>query len=242
MNRAFYPSVLITLTLAACGGGGGSSDGMAPASEAASVTAATSTSVTPATATDTPATTAVADAPVPTSVQPVPTNIASGATVSLQCGQTYYGTLELNGKSNVTVNTTGTCGPANITPGKAVTGWTQYQGNIYSAPIDFTPVQVSVAGKPVDAAHWPNRPQIWATDPASVPNSDLAGANLVYLANQSVIQSQTISGNAVSASTKFYVEGKLWMLDNPGEWAVSNGRIYLWAPDGQSPEGRAWAA
>jgi parallel beta-helix repeat protein len=32
------------------------------------------------------------------------------------------------------------------------------------------------------------------------------------------------------------------MLDVAGEWAVSNGRLYMWAPDGLSPEGRVWAA
>ena len=32
------------------------------------------------------------------------------------------------------------------------------------------------------------------------------------------------------------------MLDSAGEWAVKDGRLYLWAPDGLSPEGRAWAS
>ncbi|MDB5763031.1 MAG: right-handed parallel beta-helix repeat-containing protein, partial [Herminiimonas sp.] len=230
MKSIAYPSVLFSLLLAACGGGGGTT----PASGLTSMTLAETTVV--STAAEAPA------SATPASVLPIPAGIADGATVSLQCGQTYYGTLELNGKSNVTVNTAGTCGKAAITPGKSITGWTQYQGNIYSAPIDFTPVQVSVADSPVDAAHWPNRPQIWATDPASIPNGDLAGATLVYLENQSVIKSESITDNAINTSKPFYVEGKLWMLDNPGEWAVSNGRIYLWAPDGQSPEGRAWAA
>jgi parallel beta-helix repeat protein len=32
------------------------------------------------------------------------------------------------------------------------------------------------------------------------------------------------------------------MLDSPGEWAAVDDRLYLWAPDGQSPEGRrVWA-
>jgi parallel beta-helix repeat protein len=181
-------------------------------------------------------------APVPTTVLPIPTNIANGATVSLQCGQTYQGTLELNGKSNITVSTNGTCGKASITPGRAISGWTKYQGNIYSAPIGFAPVQVSVAGKPVDAAHWPNQPQMWANNTASIPNSDLTGATLVYLENQSVVLTQLLTSNSASTSKPFYVEGKLWMLDSPGEWAVSNDRLYLWAADGQSPEGRVWAA
>jgi parallel beta-helix repeat protein len=47
---------------------------------------------------------------------PLPTNIASGSTVSLQCGQVYRGTLDLSNKSNVTVNVAGTCGKPTIIP------------------------------------------------------------------------------------------------------------------------------
>lgn len=75
-----------------------------------------------------------------------------------------------------------------------------------------------------------------------MPSSDLAGATLVYRENDSVITSQPLKDNSVATSLPFYVEGKLWMLDTPGEWAVSNGRLYVWAPDGLSPEGRVWAA
>jgi parallel beta-helix repeat protein len=171
---------------------------------------------------------------------PLPANIANGATVSLQCGTIYQGPLELNGKSNVTVQTVGNCGKAGISPGRAITGWARYSGNIYSAPISFTPQQVAINGSAVSAAHWPNQP--WATSTAGMPAGDLNGATLVVLANQSVIQSQTITGNSVAPGKQFYVEGKLWMLDSPGEWAVQDGRLYMWAPDGQSPEGRAWAS
>jgi parallel beta-helix repeat protein len=170
----------------------------------------------------------------------MPTNIANGATISLQCGKTYQGTLELNGKSKVTVKTAGTCGKAAISPGRAVTGWTRYRGNIYSAPVNFSPAQVAVAGNPVSAAHWPNAP--WATSTGSIPNSDLNGATLVYRENQYVVQTQKLTSNSVSTSKPFYVEGKLWMLDTANEWAVQNGRLYVWAADGQSPEGRVWAA
>jgi hypothetical protein len=173
-------------------------------------------------------------------VLPIPTGVANGTTVALQCGKTYQGTLDLNGKSNIIVNTAGTCGKASITPGSTISGWTLYQGNIYSAPIGFTPVQLSVAGNPVDAAHWPDGSQIWAPSGSSPPNRDVDGATLVYLENQSVVATQTISGATLDTSKSYYVEGKLWMLDSPGEWAVSNGRLYMWAPDGQSPEGRDW--
>jgi parallel beta-helix repeat protein len=237
MKPIFYPTALLALTLAACGGGGSSPAPAGSTSLAADTSVSGSASAAPsAGAPSVPPTVA---APTPTTVVSMPTNIANGATVSLQCGQTYQGTLDLTGKSNVTVKTEGTCGKAGITPGSSVSGWAQYQGNIYSAPIGFTPVQVAIAGNPVSAAHWPN--QGWANGGGSVPNSDLNGATLVWLENQSVVQSTGLSGG-VSTAKPFYVEGKLWMLDSPGEWAVSNGRLYLWAPDGQSPEGRVWAA
>jgi parallel beta-helix repeat protein len=171
---------------------------------------------------------------------PIPTNVANGATVGLRCGALYQGTLELNGRSNVTVKTVGNCGKARISPGRAVTGWVRYSGSIFSAPIGFTPQQVSIGGSAVSAAHWPNRP--WAASTAGMPGGQLSGATLVVLVNQSVIQSHTLAGNSVGTGKRFYVEGKLWMLDSPGEWAVQDGRLYLWAPDGRSPEGRAWAA
>lgn len=178
--------------------------------------------------------------PPPSTVQPIPTNVANGATVNLTCGVTYQGTLELNGKSNVTVNTAGTCGKAVITPGRAITGFVKGTGNIYSAPVTFTPVQVTVGGTFVSAAHWPNTG--WATSTSGMPGTDLTGAKYVYLDNQSVINSQALTSNSVSTAKPFYVEGKLWMLDAPGEWAVQSGRLYIWSADGQSPEGKVWAA
>jgi len=242
MIRKLTPSVLFTLILAACGGGGGGDAGTTSAPDSATPASSSSSA---ATASDKFALTEEIEATVPTpttTVEQTPTDIANGATVELQCGKTYHGTLDLNGKSDVTVRTVGSCGKAGITPGRTVSGWTQYQGNVYSAPIEFTPVQISVAGKPADAAHWPNQPQTWADGGSAIPDSDLDGATLVYLENQSVAATQTISGNSADTSKPFYVEGKLWMLDSPGEWAVRDGRLYLWAPDGQSPEGRVWAA
>jgi parallel beta-helix repeat protein len=245
INRPLYPSLLLTLTFSACSGG----NDITPASESVSTTSSqTSTLSSPNTSVRPNAYAAILEIESlspnasTTTLLPTPSGIASGETVSLQCGQVYHGTLDLNGKSNVTVNTVGTCGKATITPGKPVSGWTQHRGNIYSAPIDFTPVQVSVSGQPVDAAHWPNRPQTWADSGSGVPDSDLDGATLVYLDNQSVVKMDRIAGSSVNTPHWFYVEGKLWMLDSPGEWAVSDGRLYMWAPDGQSPEGKVWAA
>lgn len=198
----------------------------------------------------------------------MPTGVANGSVVSLQCGKAYAGTLDLRGKSNVTVKTEGTCGKAILSPGQAVTGWTHYQGSIYSAPIGFDPVQLALDGQPQPLAHWPSRAQTWAKASAStstslsyaMPNADLVGATLIFRPFDWTIEGRKITaygnntmtltttgngnfdGRALSGTPDFYVEGKLWMLDEPGEWVASGGRLYVWTPDGQSPEGRVWAS
>lgn len=198
----------------------------------------------------------------------MPSAITDGSAVQLECGRVYQGTLDLRGKSNVSVRTLGNCGRAILSPGQAIKGWVQHQGNIYSAPVNFDVAQVSIAEQPLPKAHWPNATQVWARASASsqsslsysMPNTDLAGATLVFKPHVWAIEARKImgySGNAMSLAgtgnvnfdgyalggqVDFYVEGKLWMLDEPGEWAVSDGRLYVWAPDGQSPEGRVWAS
>lgn len=199
---------------------------------------------------------------------PMPAGITDGAVVSLACGRTYQGTLDLRGRSHVTVNVSGTCGKPVLSPGQPITGWTPYQGGIWSAPVSFTPAQAILDGQPMSLAHWPSTAQTWATPTATtatsltyaLPNADVVGARLVFKAFDWAIESRTItayagnvmtladSGNpsfggyALSGTPPFYVEGKLWMLDEPGEWAYANGRLYVWTPDGASPEGRFWAS
>ncbi|MES2537316.1 MAG: right-handed parallel beta-helix repeat-containing protein [Pseudomonadota bacterium] len=196
---------------------------------------------------------------------PLPALIHDGMTINLLCGRTYTGPLNLIGKRNVQVKTAGGCGKASIAPGQPVMGWTHYRGKIFSAPIGFAPVQVALAGAPMALAHYPDAPLTWVKGKRRGPDrlqyrwpdSDLRGAALVFRANDWLIETRTIAGHDdgvielapkkgdafdLNPETEFYVEGKLWMLDHPGEWAVHKGRLYLWAPDGQSPEGRAWAA
>lgn len=188
--------------------------------------------------------------------------------MELQCGRVYQGSLNLRGKSNVTVKTVGTCGKAVITPAQPITGWTVYQGNIYSAPIGFDAAQVMVDAQPISAAHWPSKAQTWAkatsttatTLKYAMPNADLVGATLVFRPFEWAIDARKVTaysggtmtltstgklsfdGFTLSGQADFYVEGKLWMLDEASEWAVSAGRLYVWTPDGKSPQGRTWAA
>src|SRR3569623_276934 len=206
-------AVAAAFYLAGCGGSG-SSDNAASYSAGSGAT---------------PQTSAATPIVVPDSTQPplaMPSNIANGSIVELECGRVYRGTLDLSNKSNITVRTAGDCGKAVLTPGQAITGWTQYQGNVYSAPISFDAAQVLIDGQPISLAHWPNQPQTW------VKSSGASANSLSY----------AMTNADLPGATDFYVEGKLWMLDAPGEWAVNGGRLYVWTPDGQSPEGRAWAS
>lgn len=264
----------ITVGLTACGGSGSTS--ATPSASAANATAnltADSAGNTNSTTTASPsaAQTPVAPVATPDLTLPalaLPTNISNGSVVQLQCGRTYSGSLDLAGKSNVTVKTEGTCGKAVILPGEPVNGWTQYQGNIYSAPIAFDAAQVLVDGQPLARAHWPSRSQTWAKASSTstntliyaMPNNDLAGATLLFRPNDWAIEARTVTGYsgstmnlattgnisfdgyALSGQPDFYVEGKLWMLDEPGEWVVSGGRLYVWTADGKSPQGRVLAS
>src|SRR5690606_2851259 len=249
-----------------CGGGGGGGDSTAGTG---GPNGPNTNPISPSSPTNPPVT-QPAGLDFPDSSRPflsLPASVADGSSVSLECGRVYQGTLNLKNKSNVSVSTNGNCEPAVITPGQPVSGWTRHQGNIYSAPLSFDAAQVVVDGQPVNKAHWPSRSQVWATATSAsgntlthaMPNADLAGATLVFRPADWAIEARRItaySGNtftlaandnyayggiAPSGAVPFYVEGKLWMLDEPGEWALSNGRLYVWVADGGSPAGRTWA-
>lgn len=252
-----FKCIGIGLLIAGCGGGGSGSAGNASGS-GQNLAGSPSSPPAPATA-------------PPDSSQPVlalPSNVANGSTVALECGRVYRGTLDLAGKSNVSVKTNGTCGKAVITPGQEITGWTRHQGNVWVAPVAFDAAQVIVDGRPMAKAHWPSKSQTWATSSSTsanslgyaMPNGDLNGATLVFRQHDWSIEARRItgySGNTISFTStgnsayydlaatqpvKFYVEGKLWMLDEADEWVVNAGKLYVWTPDGQSPEGRTWAS
>ena len=198
---------------------------------------------------------------------PVPTNIPNASSVLLQCGRVYSGELNLEGKFQVTVKTEGHCGVATITRGVAVSGWRRESVTkpIWSAAISFQPAQVEVGGRFMELAHFSQTPEIWMTavSPSpnqlliSLPNKDVIGASLVWKAHDWLILVNPIvryASNVISIKkeaqdeftfppqTQFYLEGKCWMLDAPGEWCVEQGRLVVWPHDGNSPEGRTSAA
>lgn len=197
-------------------------------------------------------------------VSALPAVVSDGDTISLQCGQIYRGTLDLRGRQHVTLRTVGQCGKAAITPAEPLRGWVR-EGRLWSASVGAEPLMLQLSEQFMSRAHHPNRADEWLTGYGEAPDrlrvpvagQDLAGATLVWRPEDWLILSQRITrhenGKVSIASlpepgfgfrerTPFYLEGQRWMLDTPGEWAYDNGRIYLWTPDGRSPEGRVWAA
>lgn len=197
----------------------------------------------------------------------LPSHIADGSTVLLQCGRVYTGQLNLEAKSHVTVKTVGDCGQAIISLGTTHAGWRREVGGrpIWSTAISFQPHQVEVGERFMELAHYPPSPEIWMTAVShhpghltiQLPNKDVVGATVVWRANDWLIlvhpvlayvsTDLRIASNAHDEfifpnQTSFYLEGKCWMLTTPGSWCSEQGRLYVWAHDGGSPEERTRVA
>lgn len=200
-------------------------------------------------------------------VLPLPPTPPDGQTVALACGRQYSGTLDLSGRRDITVRTVGDCGKATITPAVPVGGWHRdlRQSQIWLALLTHAPTQLALQERTLALAHHPNAPEGWLRGSsttvnqlrAELPHNDLNNATVVWRAADWLIQSRALlryengvlylapgddEGFGLLPETAFYVEGKRWMLDSPGEWAWEHGVLAVWPPDGRSPEGRAWAS
>ncbi|MEY3978735.1 MAG: hypothetical protein RLZZ375_164 [Pseudomonadota bacterium] len=201
------------------------------------------------------------------SVLAVPSGVHDNQTVWLQCGQIYSGELKLIEARDVKIQTAGSCGKATLTPAVPVEGWQRdpYQPQIWNAPLASEPLQVRLDDEFITLAHYPNTIAAWLKGQrkssrhlrAHLPNEDLGGATIVWRAADWLIQSRLITryasgvltlsegdddGFGLLPETSFYLEGKRWMLDSPGEWAWHNGIISIWPRDGKTPQGRLWAS
>lgn len=197
---------------------------------------------------------------------PLPVNVHDGDTIELECGRTYTGTLDLEGRRSVTVKTIGNCGPAVITPAMPVDGWRRdpQDPGVWITDMPYAPALLELDGRYLPLAHYPNSPSAWLKGirlsadrlRAALPSTDLAGANLVWRAADWLIQERRIArvvdgalvlapgddeGFGLLQETEFYVEGKRWMMDLPGEWAWQEGRLALRMAGGTSPVARVRA-
>ncbi len=189
-----------------------------------------------------------------------------GDTIDLDCGRIYAGTLNLDGRRQVTVRTVGDCGPAVITPSRPVDRWQRDTRDpqhppLWIAELPSAPLMLELDGRYLPLAHYPNARMPWAKGVRTahqrlrvdLPSTDLVGANLVWRATDWLIQERRIAhvddhelvlaagddeGFGLPPQTAFYVEGKRWMIDTPGEWAWEDGWLFLRMPDRGSPVGR----
>ncbi len=188
-------------------------------------------------------------APVLSSV--LPQNIASGASIALECGKEYRGHLNLTGLSNVSITTAGTCGKAVINAAQLVGGWQSQGGNIWSAPVGFAPRQVAMQGKLLELAHTPRtdgNPYLKIKSQSGTSLSltglqisgDVVGATVRVRNSQYTFFEGPVSAGSGDTITVpgigsgltnwgAYLEGKRWMLDEPGEWAYEKGVLYVYA-------------
>lgn len=72
----------------------------------------------------------------------------------------------------------------------------------------------------------------WAMSRYNVTSADRNAARLVLAPDPAWGGDNSIP---VSAAYGFWLENKLWMLDQPGEWVFEGGKLYVWMPDGLSP-------
>ncbi len=197
----------------------------------------------------------------------LPDSVHDGDTVNLECGRIYVGGLRLVGLRNVSVRTRGDCGMAALTTATPVEGWRRdsRQPRVWVADLDFAPAQLQLGSRFLPLAHHPNRPGQWLQGRSHAPlqlrtrlsSADLAGATLVWRAADWLIEARQIThydgqtaylapgsedSFGLPAETEFYVEGKRWMLDSPGEWAYDAGRLYLWPPEGAELADMVWAS
>ncbi len=257
-------SLLLGVMISACGGGGSANPVLPDPAPTPAPVPTPGPAPTPAPApTPTPVPGPTPTPSPAMSEGTLPPAVADGATLSLDCNTLYRGTLNLTRRANVTVNVNGTCGKPVINPAIKVTGWSVYSGSIYVANLSTPVQQLVVNNQPVALAHFPNRDaqgNMFLTITGSAGTSTLSssglnlgtnnpiGAGIKLRVSDYVIEARNVSG--FSAANKsltlssavdrrvdwgFYLDGKLWMLDQPGEWVQENGKIYLWMPNSAAP-------
>lgn len=146
-----------------------------------------------------------------------------------------------------------------------ITNWTQYQGNIWWAPVPsgINSKYLFVNGQHQDLARHPNSGFFFTEDIESsyitdnnnswLSGQSLAGANLIVKTTPWSWVRKTISSNTsttINTSSSiptfgysgtpgwgYMIENKLSLLDQPGEWYhdKTQNRIYLWAPNNANP-------
>jgi len=144
---------------------------------------------------------------------------------------------------------------------KRITGWTKHTGSIYKASITVETKQLFVNNKRSMLARYPNNGyfKISAVHGSTKFTSaeldgkiNYKGASWIGRTTAFTLFSKTITASSsqtltidsppfdggIGVGEGFFLADKLEFLDSPGEWFYdeSNGTVYLWLPNGESPD------
>jgi len=179
-------------------------------------------------------------------------------------GDTFYGTVILS-KSGALGNeiVVGSYGSGNlpvITGKKTITGWTQYSGNVYRAPVTDSIFHLYAGNKLMTIARYPNTGFLKVD--ANISNTGIydaalfhppgfwVGSNIRLRTKNWSYESKIITaysgGNltfnsatqyTTAANYGYFMDNKLDLLDAQNEWYrdYSGGYVYLYAPGGVNP-------
>lgn len=190
-----------------------------------------------------------------------------GDRVLFQRGGVFRGEVILGSSGTaaqpITVGAYGTGNKPVIKGSILVNGWTNYQGNIWTADVTGPVDQVYVSGQRMTPARFPNTgwlrnsqgggTQLQSTD-LTQPNGYWEGATAVVRSSSSSFDTLHVSNysnttlhftsstlNMGNDAWGFYMKGKLAELDMAGEWYFDKAahKLYLWAPGGANPNGLA---
>lgn len=187
-----------------------------------------------------------------------------GDRILFERGGTYRGELILGvsgtASQSITVGAYGNGAKPIIKGSEAVTGWSNYQGNIWRATVASGRVeQVYFNGQRMTAARYPNTgwlrnsqgggTQVQSAD-LTQPNGYWNGAMAVLRSSSSSFDTMIVSSyanqtlnfttptlNLGSERWGFFMKGKLSELDSPGEWYYDAfaQQLYFWAPNSGNP-------
>lgn len=187
----------------------------------------------------------------------------SGDQILLERGGVYRGTIPVGSSGTpgapLVYGAYGTGDDPVISGSDVITGWQQYQGNIWRAPVSDSVQYVHVNGKMMTLARYPNTGWLRMDQgtATTLRDNDLGQANGYWVGATAVIRATNWSYDraVVSGFTNktlsfpsiyedpgsygwgYFMENKLSELDAPGEWYYdrSAGMLYLQAPGNVNP-------
>jgi hypothetical protein len=197
-------------------------------------------------------------------VQQKMSTLQPGDQVLFQRGGVYPGQLDIfaNGTAAAPIvfGAYGTGERPIISGGEPITGWVQYQGHIWRAPVSTAPKYLLVNNEPMTLARYPNTgwlrnvqgstTQINTGGALTQSSGYWNGATLVVRSTNWCYETSTITGynngtltfQPITSSLNnndwgFFLCNKLSELDMPGEWYydATAGQVYLWAPGNANP-------